>query len=473
MAYKTLNLDLAKSPILKSIVYGRIGDSDMQTVTVNITSRDVPVNLTGFIITFEGITNGEKTKVFDVDGISSTPEGLKKGTFDYTFPNMAFAVGGSYEIAYFSIVKGDKRDTTGEFDIIVTSNADIDAEQAETIITEYNKLVKELHAITDKYISDSDAKFADINKKIVDLQAKITQYQANVKKTADDAVSAIDSSVSTAVNTVNSSSSAAIKAVDDALKKFEAGNFYTKSETDVKFNQTIRDSGAVASGTDLNSLNGPGFYAISNKKPDTEILNYPKGIKLSGSGSIYAQVVVFKNASSTMIKQVFYDQLSTREYYRSFANNAWQEWQLAAIDSEVVHLAGDETIAGKKTFDDLQFSSDTEKTPLEFNDTWTSNGHYVKMTNGILSVYISGTRPKKDGLTGESYYTVAQLPAEFRGFVGDHDIMFVWSNMNGGGTRYAGKIEKGTGNIILYLSPKTDKINSNHRFSFYITYVPV
>jgi len=284
MAYKTLNLDLAKSPILKPIVYGRIGDSDMQTVTVNITSRDVPVNLTDFIITFEGITNGEKTKVFDVGGISSTPEGLKKGTFDYTFPNMAFAVGGSYEIAYFSIVKGDKRDTTGEFDIIVASNADIDAAEAETIITEYNKLVQELNSITDQYISDSDAKFADINAQILNLQIQIAEYQANVEKTADDAVSAIDSSVSTAVSTVNSSSNAAIKAVEDALEIFEAGDFYTKLESDATF-----------------ALKSDIIDAYSKTEAD--------------------------------------DKFALKTSLSAKANN-----------SEVVHLTGDETIAGQKTF---------------------------------------------------------------------------------------------------------------------------
>ena len=246
MSHKTLNLDLAKTPILKSIVYGRIGDEDMQTVTVNITSRDTPVDLTGFTITFEGITSGGQTKVFDVDGISSTATGLKAGTFDYTFPNMAFAVAGNYEIAYFSIVKGDKRDTTGEFDIIVDGNADIDAPLAETIIMEYNKLIKELHQITDKYISDSDAKFADLNKKIADLQTKITQYQNTVKNTADSAVSTInttkDSAVSTinstkdtAVSTVNIAASSAVKTINDALEEFKKGDFYTKAEADAKF----------------------------------------------------------------------------------------------------------------------------------------------------------------------------------------------------------------------------------------------
>lgn len=377
MANKIFNLDLTKDTKINYIVLGRVGDGGLQTITVNISNRDVPVDLTGFTITFEGVTNSSQSKIFDSYGVKTETEKLKQGQFDYTFPSAAFSVAGRYETAYFSFQKDENRDTTGKIDIFVSENADIDAAEAESIITEYNKLVQELHEITDKYISDSDAKFADINKKIVDLQAKITQYQANVKKTADDAVTAIDASVSTAVNTVNSSSSAAVKAVDDALKQFEAGDFYTKSETDTKFKLTINDSGAVAAGTDLNSLNISGFYAISNKKPDTEILNYPKGIKLSGSGSIYAQVVVFKNASSTMIKQVFYDQLSTREYYRSFANNAWQEWQLAAIDSEVVHLTGDQEIEGSLTVDGLINKKDTDWTTLGTGSKYKKSGSRV------------------------------------------------------------------------------------------------
>lgn len=300
MAYKTLNLDLAKSPILKSIVYGRIGDSDMQTVTVNITSRDTPVDLTGYIITFEGITNGEKTKVFDVDGISSTDEGLKKGTFDYTFPNMAFAVGGSYEIAYFSIVKGDKRDTTGEFDIIVGSNADIDAAEAETII------------------SDSDAKFAAINAKIVDLQAKITQYQNTVKDTADGA----------------------IKAVEDALKQFEAGDFYTKEESDSRFApQSLVN--------EVSDLKG-----VVNKK---------------------------------------------------------------ANDLEVVHLTGDETIAGKKTFsDDTIFKGDVAWTDINLSSQFTGGQPQVMVDRGKwLVVYLNDIKTATT-LAANTPVNIIQLPVNMR-----------------------------------------------------------
>lgn len=470
MAYKTLNLDLAKSPILKSIVYGRIGDSDMQTVTVNITSRDVPVNLTDFIITFEGITNGEKTKVFDVDGISSTDEGLKKGTFDYTFPNMAFAVGGSYEIAYFSIVKGDKRDTTGEFDIIVGSNADIDAAEAESIITEYNKLVQELHEITDKYISDSDAKFADINAKIVDLQAKITQYQTSVKNTADSAISA-----------VNASSNAAIKAVDDALKKFEAADFYTKSETDAKF-KAVNDliiSQDIPEGANLDDYKTEGEFS---KKTPTVVTGAPEGVTGAFRLSVRAMV------GSSGIFQTLYDYATRAIYYRigntSLGFNL--AWQRISNNSEVVHLAGDETIAGKKTFtgslevqllssdgtplrtatfdaDGQSLSTDRELTPLSMASGYAANAAEYCIKGGWIFITVQGARPTSNQ-TGSSYYTFLKLPSEIVEHL-SHTEAFMWSNFQGGGAAYSGGILN-TGDVQLYASPSSVTIGSNHRYSF-------
>ncbi|MEQ7060867.1 pyocin knob domain-containing protein, partial [Lactococcus petauri] len=98
-----------------------------------------------------------------------------------------------------------------------------------------------------------------------------------------------------------------------------------------QINNSIHDGGQIPVGTDLDLFINPGFYAASGRIPDTELINYPEGIKLSGSGSgsgtIYAQIVVFKNASSSMVKQVFYDQQSAVEYTRSYANNTWQPWQ--------------------------------------------------------------------------------------------------------------------------------------------------
>lgn len=404
MSKKTLNLDLAKTPILKSIVYGRIGDEDMQTVTVNITSRDTPVDLTGFTITFEGITSGGQTKVFDVDGISSTATGLKAGTFDYTFPNMAFAVAGNYEIAYFSIVKGDKRDTTGEFDIIVDGNADIDAPLAETIITEYNKLVKELHQITDKYISDSDAKFADLNKKIADLQTKITQYQNTVKNTADTAVSTInttkDSAVSTinstkdsAVSTVNSTASSAVKTINDALEEFKAGDFYTKAESDAKFatiqsltdlsNKVIANKGNLASGTDLDNVIDIGTYQIGGLTGGADIINVPS--ERSGI-TIYAYLTVSGTTTSVVQELIVYDSKTVSQIYnrsRSGSTPTFSPWSKTVMADD----------SGKVTIKDLVVTGTIQQT-LSVNQSiavgWGRTLNFTRIGN-VVTVTGEGT----------------------------------------------------------------------------------
>lgn len=239
MSNKILNLDLSKDPIMPAIIYGRVGDDRLQTVTVNLTRRDEIADLNGYAITFEGTTHNSQTKVFDSDNMSSSDAGLKKGTFDYTFPNMAFAVAGKYEQAYFSIVKDGKRDTTANFEIIVLDNADIDAPEAETIITEYNKLVDELHRLQkqftdnlkkdqENYIKDMVASLASINTQISNLESKITLYETNVNKVASDAKKSISDALTDALDTISK-----------ALEEFQKGNFYTKPESDERFAKKV------------------------------------------------------------------------------------------------------------------------------------------------------------------------------------------------------------------------------------------
>lgn len=185
MTNKVLNLDFSKDPIMMpAIIYGRVGDDNSQTVTVNVTKRNEIFDLTGGSLTFEGVTKGGTTQVFDSDNISTTAEGLKKGTFDYTFPNAAFAVEGKYERAYFSFVKDGKRDTTSSFEIIVFGNADIDAEEAETIITEYNKLIEQLHELyqqtIDKVTGEYDQFHQQITKKMNEMETIIQNANADL-----------------------------------------------------------------------------------------------------------------------------------------------------------------------------------------------------------------------------------------------------------------------------------------------------
>ena len=69
MANKILNLDFSKDPIMPPIIYGRVGDEKMQTITVKISRRDEIADLSGGIITFEGEPAGGKVKVFDSENV--------------------------------------------------------------------------------------------------------------------------------------------------------------------------------------------------------------------------------------------------------------------------------------------------------------------------------------------------------------------------------------------------------------------
>ncbi|MCV5951959.1 BppU family phage baseplate upper protein [Lactococcus petauri] len=414
MANKIFNLDLTKDTKINSIVLGRVGDGGLQTITVNISNRDVPVDLTGFTITFEGVTNSSQSKIFDSYGVKTETEKLKQGQFDYTFPSAAFSVAGRYETAYFSFQKDENRDTTGKIDIFVSENADIDAGEAESIITEYNKLVQELHEITDKYISDSDAKFSDINNKISELQLKITQYQNTVKDTADGA----------------------IKAVDDALKKFEAGDFYTKSETDAKF-KVVNDlviSQDIPEGSNLDDYKKEGEFS---KKTPTVVTGAPEGV--SGAFRLSVRSMV----GSSGIFQTLYDYATRGIYYRvgntSLGFNL--PWQRIANNSEVVHLTGDETIEGKKTFTEdlkansLEVSGDLPKGNLTAKTGFAINGNaWYRVKNGLLQISCTGLSITANVPTGGWKDVCSLTGADSINSTGDATTVI----MNGNNASYIG-----------------------------------
>lgn len=399
MANKIFNLDLTKDTKINSIVLGRVGDGGLQTITVNISNRDVPVDLTGFTITFEGVTNSSQSKIFDSYGVKTETEKLKQGQFDYTFPSAAFSVAGRYETAYFSFQKDENRDTTGKIDIFVSENADIDAGEAESIITEYNKLVQELHEITDKYISDSDAKFSDLNAKIADLQTKITQYQNTVKDTAD----------------------AAIKAVDDALKKFEAGDFYTKSETDAKF-KVVNDliiSQDIPEGANLDDYKKEGEFS---KKTPTVVTGAPEGATGAFRLSVRAMV------GSSRIFQTLYDYATRGIYYRvgNTSHGFNLPWQRIANNSEVVHLTGDETIAGKKTFTDTAtFKDDTDWQETALSKAFKGSAPQWKCYRGKEVRVNFSNLTNNNQLSGNAPYTIFNLPEGYRPKRSQEDVIII------------------------------------------------
>lgn len=188
-----MRFDIFKQPRLTPIIYGRVGDGSVQKVTVYLTANDEPIDLTGYTITFEGNTSGNKTVVLDTEGVSGIV--ANQGKFDYTFPNMAFGVPGEYERAYFSLtnITTKQRSTTSNFQVIVLDNADITADEAETIITEYNKLIDKLNkAYNDalaNYTKAGDAMLADLKNKIGILESKLntlnTSYNSLAQKSEE------------------------------------------------------------------------------------------------------------------------------------------------------------------------------------------------------------------------------------------------------------------------------------------------
>lgn len=138
MANMIFNLDLNKNNAINPIIFGRLTDGNLRKITVNITNEGEPIDLTGWVIRFEGVTGGH-AKVFDVMGVHLID--AKNGKFEYTFSKTAFSASGAYRQAYFAIEKDNMRETTNDIKIVVENIADLDAQDAETVVTELNKTI--------------------------------------------------------------------------------------------------------------------------------------------------------------------------------------------------------------------------------------------------------------------------------------------------------------------------------------------
>lgn len=364
MANKILNLDFSKDPIMPPIIYGRVGDEKMQTITVKISRRDEIPDLSGGIITFEGEPAGGKVKVFDSENVSSNNAGLQKGTFEYTFPSAAFSVEGTYKRAYFSFQKDGKRDTTGDFKIIVKGNADIDAGEAETIITEYNKLVKALNEAYQAALNKMNTDYDDVEKRIEAIKVDLNTLKKQITDILVDAegrISAIGKSVT--------------DEVDAALEKFKEGNFYTKQEADNRFlsktenldiqnKKLTNDDGSglpLPKGvTSFKELSGyAGFYYLNATVAGTmtDKADLPPEFKYS---ALYVYQHAIAGTAGSMYQEIRMNSLTTPLIaFRTTSPNSSQNspFKVLATTDSVVNLSNNQEIAGVKNFSDgLQIS---------------------------------------------------------------------------------------------------------------------
>ena len=204
MANMIFNLDLNKNNAINPIIFGRLTDGNLRKITVNITNNGEPVDLTDWVIRFEGTTGGQ-AKVFDVMGVHLLD--AENGKFEYTFSKTAFSASGAYRQAYFAIEKDNMRETTNDIKIVVENIADLDAQDAETVVTELNKTITlinqkydELNGRVDIYEGDIaeleswlDERKAEIeniidlansnfNEKLTEIQAKLDETNQAIEK---------------------------------------------------------------------------------------------------------------------------------------------------------------------------------------------------------------------------------------------------------------------------------------------------
>ena len=216
MANMIFNLDLNKNNAINPIIFGRLTDGNLRKITVNITNEGEPVDLTGWVIRFEGVTGGQ-AKVFDVLGVHLLD--AENGKFEYTFSKTAFSASGAYTTAYFAIEKDDMRETTNDIKIIVENVADLNAQDAQTVVTELNKTIT---LINERY-AELNGRVGGYADDIAELENWLTSRKAEIENIIDLANSNFNQKLSE------------IQAkLDETNQAIVNGNFYSKTETDQK-----------------------------------------------------------------------------------------------------------------------------------------------------------------------------------------------------------------------------------------------
>lgn len=200
----------------------------------------------------------------------------------------------------------------------------------------------------------------------------------------------------------------------------------------------------IPDGTNLDEYKAEGEFS---KKTPTIVVGAPEGV----TGAFRLSVRTMLGSSG--IFQTLYDYVTRSMYYR-IGNTTLGfnlPWKRVATTDDIKELTAGDTDGFL---------------PLTMDKGFTANQAEYCIKNGWIYITVQGARPNST-VTGESYYTFLTLPAEITAHI-THNEGFMWSNFQGGGTTYSGGILS-NGQVQLYLSPKTNSLASNHRFSFNMT----
>lgn len=307
-----LNIDTTKSEFQNPMVQLRQGDGNYQSLAVTVTSNGEPFDLTGWTTTFMGTTAGG----FKIIDSTVTVTNALQGSLTYT-PTKAWGQDqGEFKNAYFKFTKSDETASGASFRVNVLDAVDLTAEEAGDYISVIDALIDDVKTSMDNKLSETKQTLAD-------TQSQANTVQANVND------------LNTSVNNLKTQN-LNIKTND---------NTWTGQNT---FTQLIDGytKTQVAPNTDLNLIKKSGKYGIGDP---ASYKNLP-----TNNISSYKMLIVEDVLGAGVFYQTLYERrvgFSTADiYFRSFYAGNWLPWTKTSHDDEVLHLTGNETVAGDKNF---------------------------------------------------------------------------------------------------------------------------
>lgn len=155
-------------------VQARQYEDSMRQVFVNVKNQDgTPYNLTGTNIWFEGVLPDKTHKILDAE--HAVILDATNGQFRFDMPKQAFAVAGSYQQAFFRIVRDGASVTTLEFDLEVLADKVIDGLVPQDWIGPFETIADQLVTDLQNHTDSADKIIADFQQKVTDLVNQLNQ----------------------------------------------------------------------------------------------------------------------------------------------------------------------------------------------------------------------------------------------------------------------------------------------------------
>lgn len=407
-----LNIDTTKSEFQNPMVQLRQGDGNYQSLDVTVTSNGEPFDLTGWTITFMGTTAGG----FKIIDSAVTVTNALQGEFTYT-PTKAWGQDqGEFKNAYFKFTKADETASGASFRVNVLEAVDLTAEEAGNYISVVDVLINDIK-------TDMDNKLADTQKTLSDTQSQATTVQTNVNdlNTSVNELKSQNNNIKTSDNTWTGTNTFNKQIIAQAGVQ---GNIQGNAETATKL-QTARLVGGVPfDGTSDITL--PGVNVKGNQ--DTS------GRSKNATNADHAN-----NASSADLATKAIALQTPRKINGTNFGGTADINVNAANDNNLVHLVGNETIAGDKTFSGkLTITSGVptqvqQSATIEFPMWYGSTMKATRFGNMVTLHY--ATRPTQD--IPANTISSDSVPVGFR----PNDWSFMATGVGVGG---GGSVEIGT-----------------------------